>query len=56
MCFHGTDTTELSGDIAQLKDYQNPNKWNLFLSPCQILFQSTDDSKKKQKKKRKKGS
>lgn len=49
MCFHGINTTELSGDIVQPKDYQNPNKWNLFLFLFSILFQSRDVRKKKKK-------
>lgn len=44
-----TDTIELSGDIVQLKDYQNPNKLNLFLFPSPISFQSREVSKQKKK-------
>lgn len=49
-CFHDTDATELPGDIAQLKDYQNPNKWNFFLFPSQILLQREVIEEKKKKK------
>lgn len=44
-----TDTIELSGDTVQLKDYQNLNKWNLFLFPSPISFQNREDSKQTKK-------